>query len=78
MTFDYTNTFYNAAETESNFEIIVLKPIKDEDLEYYLMESLTALRVNKAVIFNFENIDYPQAQRILDSLAGATYALEGK
>nr|NP_043210.1 hypothetical protein CypaCp073 [Cyanophora paradoxa]P48326.1 RecName: Full=Cell division protein sepF homolog [Cyanophora paradoxa]AAA81241.1 orf108 [Cyanophora paradoxa] len=78
MTFDYTNSFYNYDQyNNKKFDIVVLKPLKEEEIEYYLMQSLDALRINKAVVFNFEHIDYPLAQRILDSLAGATYALGG-
>lgn len=74
MTFNYTNSFYNF---EDDFEIVVFKPKTPEELQRHLMESLVALRNNKAVIFNFEYIEYCEAQRILDSLAGATYALQG-
>nr|AIU44597.1 cell division protein sepF [Cyanophora paradoxa] len=76
MTFDYPKTFYNNTYDE-DFEIVIFKPQTPVQLQQCLMESLIALRLNKAVIFNFEYIEYSEAQRILDSLAGATYALQG-
>lgn len=74
MTFPYTKRFFYYRK---RFEAVVFKPRTTQDLQKYLMESLNALRANKAVIFNFEYIEYSEAQRILDSLAGGTYALRG-
>jgi len=38
---------------------------------------IDSLKSNRPVIANFENIDHEKAQRILDMMSGAMYAMSG-
>lgn len=54
-------------------KMIVYHPVTYEDAQ----SIIDNLRGNKPVIVNMEDLDVAAAQRILDFLSGAIYALEG-
>ena len=59
--------------TGVNMEVCVIKPVTNEDGR----EVIDTLLMGRAVIVNFEGLDRDEAQRIIDYICGACYALNG-
>ena len=57
-----------------NGKMVVYRPVSYEDTQN-IIDNLTA---QKAVIVNMEQIDVEVAQRILDFMSGASYAVNGR
>ncbi|MDG2992358.1 cell division protein SepF [Candidatus Synechococcus calcipolaris G9] len=57
----------------SGYEVIVIRPQSLQDTTLIVQ----ALRADKAVILNLEELDISEAQRISDFAAGSTYAISG-
>ncbi len=57
----------------SGYEVVIVKPRSLSDTTLIVQ----ALRADKAVILNLEDIDIAEAQRISDFAAGSTYAING-
>jgi len=57
----------------SGYEVVIVKPRALSDTTVIVQ----ALRADKAVILNLEELDISEAQRISDFAAGSTYAING-
>jgi len=60
-------------KSRRNYEVMVVSP-KSFDESLGIAKNLTE---RKTVVLNLELVDHEQSQRIVDFLAGATYALTG-
>ena len=54
-------------------DMVIFRPVSCEDAS----TMIDSLKARKPVIANFETIDHEKAQRILDIISGAQYALNG-
>lgn len=57
----------------SGYEVVIVKPRALSDTTLIVQ----ALRADKAVILNLEDLEISEAQRISDFAAGSTYAING-
>jgi len=57
----------------SGYEVVIIKPQSLSDTTLIVQ----ALRADKAVILNLEELDIAEAQRISDFAAGSTFAING-
>lgn len=62
-----------AAAKPTGMEVCVIKPSSFEDVR----EIADTLLANRTVILNMEGLDMALAQRIIDFISGACYAIEG-
>ncbi len=60
--------------TSSGLEVCIMKPHSFSDSE----KICEALLSGHAVVINLEGFDTEQAQRIIDFISGAVFAIEGK
>lgn len=60
--------------TGYGFEVCIMKPESFEDAQ----DICDMLLENRAVVVNLERVDAKVAQRIMDFVSGAIYAIEGK
>ncbi len=58
---------------QSQLKVVILQPDKFEDAQ----DISDHLKNNKPIVVNLENIEKEEAQRIVDFLSGAVYALDG-
>jgi cell division inhibitor SepF len=58
---------------QANYQLAIVRPRSVSDMD----EVVQALRGNKAVIINLEQLENREAQRISDFVAGSTYAISG-
>jgi cell division inhibitor SepF len=56
-----------------DYELKIVRPRSLNDMNQVVL----ALRANKAVILNLEQLEMAEAQRISDFAAGSTYAISG-
>lgn len=63
----------NVYKNNGSNNLIIFRPASCEDSSHMI----DSLKSNKPVIANFENIDRDKAQRILDMMSGAMYAMSG-
>lgn len=57
----------------TNYELEIVRPQSINDMN----QVVHALRGNKAVILNLENLETREAQRMSDFASGSTYAISG-
>lgn len=57
----------------SQFKVVIMQPDKFEDAQ----DICDHLKNKKPVVINLENIQKEEAQRVIDFLSGAVYALDG-
>lgn len=57
----------------NNNNLIIFKPTCCDDSS----QMIDSLKDNRPIIANFENVDHENAQRILDIICGAMYAMNG-
>ncbi|MCR5452738.1 MAG: cell division protein SepF [Lachnospiraceae bacterium] len=63
----------SSSQRSSSMEVCVIKPSSFEDVR----EITDTLLANRTVILNMEGLDMALAQRIIDFISGACYAIEG-
>lgn len=56
-----------------DMDMVIFRPVSCEDAS----TMIDSLKARRPVIANFETIDHDKAQRILDIISGAQYALNG-
>ena len=57
----------------SQLKVVIMQPDKFEDAQ----DISDHLKNNKPIVVNLENLEKEEAQRIIDFLSGAVYALDG-
>lgn len=57
----------------SQFKVVIMQPDKFEDAQ----DICDHLKNKKPVVINLENVEKEEAQRVIDFLSGAVYALDG-
>lgn len=67
------NKVINMYQTNNSNKIIIYQPINSEDAQ----NMIDSLKTKKPVVANFESVGHENAQRILDIMSGAMYALGG-
>ena len=67
------NKVINVYKNNGSNNLIIFRPSSCEDSSHMI----DSLKSNRTVIANFENIDHEKAQRILDMMSGAMYAMCG-
>lgn len=67
------NKVINVYKNNGSSNLIIFRPVSCEDSSHMI----DSLKNNRPVIANFENIDREKAQRILDMMSGAMYAISG-
>lgn len=67
------NKVINVYKNNGSSNLIIFRPVSCEDSSHMI----DSLKSNRPVIANFENIDHEKAQRILDMMSGAMYAMCG-
>lgn len=60
--------------TGAKQEVVLFRPVSFGDTT----KAADALRSNKAVVLNLENVDKAMSRRVVDFLSGCVYALSGK
>lgn len=66
------NNVVNMSQS-SQFKVVVMQPAKFEDAQ----EICEHLKTKKPVVINLEDVGKEEAQRIIDFLSGAVFALDG-
>ncbi len=59
--------------TNNQMQVVIIRPEKYEDSQGICDQ----LKAKKPVVINLEKVEYPVAQRIMDFLSGACYAIDG-
>lgn len=59
--------------TNNQMQVVIIRPEKYEDSQGICDQ----LKAKKPVVVNLEKLEYPVAQRIMDFLSGACYAIDG-
>ena len=62
-----------SVNTNVTMQVVIIKPEVYEDAQ----EICDQIKTKRPVVVNLEKVEYPVAQRIMDFLSGACYALEG-
>ena len=84
---DYSDSYRNEAPSFSKMssKVVPLKALSDRQLVFLQPDSIKSaqlvcdhLRSGHAVICNIENVDAKIAQRVIDFISGAAFALDGK
>lgn len=57
----------------SQFKVVIMQPDKFEDAQ----DICDHLKNKKPIVINLENVEKEEAQRVIDFLSGAVYALDG-
>mgnify|MGYP000022811166 CR=1 FL=1 len=57
----------------SQFKVVIMQPDKFEDAQ----DICDHLKNKKPIVINLENVEKESAQRVIDFLSGAVYALDG-
>ena len=68
-----TNKVVNLSAVSSKLKVIVMQPENFEDAQ----EICDYLKEKKPTVINLESVEKENAQRVIDFLSGAVYALEG-
>ena len=68
-----TNKIVNLNSASSKLKVIVMQPENFEDAQ----EICDYLKEKKPTVINLESVEKENAQRVIDFLSGAVYALEG-
>jgi cell division inhibitor SepF len=69
-----TNNVIDMPGTSGSQEVVVMYPRKFEEMP----AAIQALRERKSIVVNLTTMEPDQAQRCVDFVAGATYAIDGK
>lgn len=64
---------FNVYKNNTDSNLIIYRPVSCDDASHMI----DSLKSKKPVIANFESIDHEKAQRILDMMSGAMYAISG-
>ena len=67
------NRIMNLSTVSNKLKVIVMQPENFEDAQ----EICDYLKEKKPTVINLENVEKENAQRVIDFLSGAVYALEG-
>lgn len=67
------NKIVNINAVSSKLKVVVMQPENFEDAQ----EICDYLKDKKPTVINLENVEKENAQRVIDFLSGAVYALEG-
>jgi len=71
---DNTNNVIDMPSMGGSQEVVVMYPRKFEEMP----AAIQALRERKSIVVNLTTMEPDQAQRCVDFVAGATYAIDGK